>query len=442
MNIILDTDSYKFTHHLQNPKGTTRKWSYIEARGGPFAQTMFFGLQPWLNKLEQWPITRGDIREAGEIVDLHIGEGLFNKADWDAIFDDYGGHLPIRIEAMPEGTVAPVGTPQVSVVNVDPRFPWLPAYIETSLLRAVWYPSTVATISYVARGIIAACATATSDRPHDVEFKLHDFGARGVSSKESAGLGGLAHLVNFKGTDTVEALMYARKHYGAGMAGYSIPAAEHSTITSWGKEREAEFVQHMVETFAAPGRLVAVVGDSWSIFNFTQNILGDKFKAQIARTGGTLVERPDSGDPVQVPIDVIKLLMKQHGHSINSKGCAVLPDYIRVIQGDGMDLTTIGEICRRLREEKIAIDNIAFGMGGGLLQKLDRDTLKYAMKTCAIEIDGIVHDVSKKPMTDATKASKAGIQTVPGGQLVYDCGIVTRHETLDLVRERAHPTNF
>ena len=34
-------------------------------------------------------------------------------------------------------------------------------------------------------------------------FKLHDFGARGVSSLESAMLGGMAHLVNFRGTDTL-----------------------------------------------------------------------------------------------------------------------------------------------------------------------------------------------------------------------------------------------
>lgn len=68
-------------------------------------------------------------------------------------------------------------------------------------------------------------------------FKLHDFGARGVSSMESAALGGAAHLVNFMGTDTVSGVLLARECYGAEMAGFSIPAAEHSTITSWGKVR-------------------------------------------------------------------------------------------------------------------------------------------------------------------------------------------------------------
>ncbi len=181
---------------------------------------------------------------------------------------------------------------------------------------------------------------------------------------------------------------------------------------------------------------VAVVGDSYSIYNFTQNILGDAFKAQIAKTGGTLIERPDSGDPVQVPIDVIKLLMKSHGHTVNSKGCAVLPDYIRVIQGDGMTLDSIAAICQKLTDEKIAIDNIAFGMGGGLLQKLDRDTLGYAMKTCAIEIDGVIHPVSKKPITDETKTSKAGIQTIPGGRIVYENGELLNFQDMAQIRER------
>lgn len=434
MSILTDVDSYKYSHWLQNPWGTTRKWSYIEARGGAFPETVFFGLQMWLMNLK--PITMDDIAEAAALVQAHMGQGIFGRADWESIVSDYKGILPVSIQAAPEGSVLPIGMPQVQVVNTDDRFPWLPAFLETAMLRGVWYPSTVATISRAAKQTIAKCFAETSDHPELIDFKLHDFGSRGVSSRESAGIGGVAHLVNFKGTDTIEALLYARKYYGADMAGFSIPAAEHSTVTSWGREKEADFVRHMVEAFASPGRLVSVVGDSYSIYNFTQNILGSEFKAQIAKTGGCLVERPDSGDPVQVPLDVIKLLMKSHGYTVNSKGCAVLPDYIRVIQGDGMCLETISAICKRLTEEKIAIDNIAFGMGGGLLQKLDRDTLKYAMKTCAIEIEGKILPVQKKPVTDPTKASKAGIQVIPNAVTVYENGVVG-HQLLEEIRQRA-----
>jgi nicotinamide phosphoribosyltransferase len=155
-----------------------------------------------------------------------------------AIVTDHGGHLPLEIRALPEGMVVPAGVPLVQVENTDPRMPWLTTFVETALLRAVWYPSTVATMSWQCRQVILAGLERTSDDPQgQLPFKLHDFGARGVSSAESAGLGGMAHLVNFQGTDTMEALLAARRYYDADIAGFSIPAAEHSTITSWGRAR-------------------------------------------------------------------------------------------------------------------------------------------------------------------------------------------------------------
>lgn len=449
MNTILDTDSYKFSHHLQNPPGTTRKWSYIESRGGDYSETVFCGLQMWM--INRSPITKLHVDEAEDLVRMHIGPGIFNRKDWEIIVDDYKGMLPVEIEALPEGTVTSTGTVQLQMWNTDSRFPWLPAYLETAILRAIWYPSTVATISREAKKMISEAIKKTSDHPEQLPFKLHDFGARGVSSKESAGIGGVAHLMNFWGTDTVEGLVYAKKYYGSSMAGFSIPAAEHSTVTCWGPAKEKDFVAHMVQTFSSPGRMVAVVGDSYSIYNFTNNILGSEFKAQIAHTGGTLIERPDSGDPVQVPVDVIKLLMKNHGYQTNSKGFYVLPPYIRVIQGDGMELDTIRRLLALMEKEQLAVDNIAFGMGGALLQKVNRDTLRYAMKTCAAEIDNQIIDVCKKPVTDSLKNSKAGIQAVHQGKslrrselmgrrnelrTVFKNGVMTEYDNLETIRKR------
>ena len=66
---------------------------------------------------------------------------------------------------------------------------------------------------------------------------------------QTAGIGGAAHLVNFMGTDTVAALMTARRYYGCEMAGFSIPAAEHSTVTTWTKEGEKEAFRNMLTQF-------------------------------------------------------------------------------------------------------------------------------------------------------------------------------------------------
>lgn len=413
-NILLQTDSYKFSHWRQNPPGTEYKNSYIEARGGAFGYTVFFGLQAWLKQLHQ--ITPHDILEAAMLVTDHIGKGVFDGRGFKELsgggYDPHDGNLPLVIEALPEGACVPHGVPLVQVRNTDARFPWLPAFIETALLRAVWYPSTVATVSREIKVVLKRYLDMTSDNGDAVlPFMLHDFGARGASSGESAALGGMAHLVNFKGTDTVEALVAARKFYGEHMAGFSIPASEHSTVTCWGPEGETNFVRHMLQEFGGAGKIIACVGDSYDVFAFARDITAE-LKDQIIASGGTLVMRPDSGDPVFVISEVMRLLMAKHGAQKNSKGYWVLPQYIRVIQGDGVDANSIDGILARLAEQRISAENIAFGMGGALLQKVNRDTCKFAMKTSAACINGEWRDVYKDPVTDIGKRSKRGIQTV------------------------------
>lgn len=46
---------------------------------------------------------------------------------------------------------------------------------------------------------------------------------------QTAGIGASAHLVNFKGTDTVAGIALIKKYYGTKdpVPGYSVPAAEH-----------------------------------------------------------------------------------------------------------------------------------------------------------------------------------------------------------------------
>lgn len=49
-NLLLKTDSYKFSHHVQYPKGTEKVYSYFESRtGAKFNETVFFGLQAYVN---------------------------------------------------------------------------------------------------------------------------------------------------------------------------------------------------------------------------------------------------------------------------------------------------------------------------------------------------------------------------------------------------------
>lgn len=406
-NIILSADSYKFSHYKQYPPKTSNVFAYIESRGGKYSATEFFGLQMFIKETLLRPITKDDVAEAKEYITKHMGPDLFNEEGWMTIVNEYDGYLPVTIRAVPEGTIVPTHNVLVTIENTDPRFYWLPSFLETAMVRAVWYPTTVATNSWSSKQIIKRYLEETGD-PSLINFKLHDFGARGVSSAESAAIGGAAHLVNFMGTDTVEALVAIRKYYGEDMAGFSIPASEHSTMTSWGgRAGEVKAMRNMLEQYAKPGALLACVSDSYDIYNAVENLWGKELKQEIIDSGATLVIRPDSGDPASVVLRVTSLLDQAFGSVVNDKGYKVLNN-VRVIQGDGIVTETIEEILAVLKDAGYSADNIAFGQGGGLLQQVNRDTSRFAMKTSAAQVDGEWIDVFKDPITDKGKQSKKG----------------------------------
>jgi nicotinamide phosphoribosyltransferase len=408
-NLLLNTDSYKASHWLQYPPGTDATFFYVESRGGIHDRTVFFGLQAILKETLSTPITHADVDEARDLFAAH-GEP-FNESGWRDIVDRHGGLLPIRIRAVPEGTVVPTHNALMTIESTDPNAYWVPSYLETMLLR-IWYPVTVATVSWHAKQTIRQFLERTSDDPEgQLPFKLHDFGARGVSSLESAAIGGAAHLVNFLGTDTVSGLLLARAHYHEPMAGFSIPAAEHSTITAWGREREVDAYRNMLRQFAKPGSIVAIVSDSYDIFHAIREHWGKTLKDEVIQSGGTVVIRPDSGDPVAVVHQCLELLDEAFGHTVNGKGFKVL-NHVRVIQGDGINPTSIRAILERITSEGYATDNLAFGMGGALLQRLDRDTQKFALKCSAARVEGQWIDVYKDPVTDKGKQSKRGRMTL------------------------------
>lgn len=405
-NIILNTDSYKSSHFLQYPPETQFVSSYIESRGGDYAEIVFFGLQLFIKSYLLKPITTEMIDEAESILTAH-GQP-FNRKDWEYIVQTHDGFLPIKIEAIPEGMITKPNQVMAQIVNTDPRCFWLTSYLETMLLRACWYGTTVATRSYHCKKVIAQYLTETADDISGLEFKLHDFGARGVSSQESAAISGLAHLVNFKGSDTLAAIVAAKQYYNeTQMPAFSIPAAEHSTITAWGKENEVEAYRNMLKQFLSKDKMVAVVSDSYNLWHALE-LWGTEFKQIIKNSGGTLIVRPDSGDPVTIVLKTLQKLENLFGSDSNSKGYKILPKYIRIIQGDGVTLETIKEILQTLKQHGYSADNLAFGMGAGLLQKLNRDTLKFAMKTSAVKINQQWHDVYKDPITDPGKQSKHG----------------------------------
>ena len=405
-NLVLQTDSYKFTHWKQYPPGTQFVYSYLESRGGMFDQTLFFGLQYYLMEyLAGAVVNEADVVEAQAFVDQHIGPGIFNFDGWMHIVRNRGGRLPVVIKAVPEGTQVDVLNVLMTIENTDPQCYWLPNYLETLLLK-VWYPITVATLSRAIHTVFLAALERSGD-PALIDFKLHDFGYRGVSSEETAGIGAAAHLINFKGTDTVAGIRLLQHYYRSNeMEGFSIPAAEHSTITAWGRENEVLAYQNMLTQF--PNGLVAVVSDSYNVYEAAEKLWGQILHDKVLQRQGTLVIRPDSGNPREVVLKVLNILGEKFGFESNAKGYRVLNPKVLVIQGDGVNYWTIQDTLAAMTRAGWSADNITFGMGGALLQQLNRDTQKFAFKTSAITINGEEREVYKDPVDGHDKVSKRG----------------------------------
>jgi nicotinamide phosphoribosyltransferase len=472
MNPIIATDSYKASHWLQYPPNTTGMFSYIEARAKD-KFTVFFGLQAVIEKYLTKPITPVDVIGANSFFEKH---GVpFNVKGWMRVVEKHGGYIPVRIRAVPEGTIVPTGNVLVTVESTDPELFWIASYIETLLLR-VWYPTTVATRSYQAKEVIRNALLRTADDLSGLPFKLHDFGARGVSSSESAQLGGMSHLVNFMGSDTVEGILAAMMYYGnknnddpfSDMPAFSIPASEHSTITAWGRDNEVEAYRNMLKQYGGQGKILAVVSDSYDIYHACEKLWGEELRQEVIDSGATVVIRPDSGEPREVVVKVAKILDDKFGSTVNKRGYKVLNN-VRIIQGDGLDdEQSIQVILDDLIAAGFSADNIAFGMGGGLLQKLNRDTFQFAMKCSAVQVDGEWRDVFKEPITSSGKSSKKGrlalvregkkfttcreedvvlkrdmpkegwsdFDKCDGLQTVYDDGNIVNRTTLNEVRQR------
>lgn len=433
-NIILATDSYKVSHYVQYPPKTRTVYSFFESRGGDFDRILFFGLQYLIKQhLRGQVVTLDKINEAQCILDAHLGPGRFNRAGWEYILTKHGGRLPIHIRAVPEGNLYNTRKTLITVENTDPECYWLTNYLETLLVQA-WYPTTVATQSFHMRQDLLRSLHLTGD-PSLVDFKLHDFGYRGSTSVESSAIGAAAHLVNFMGTDTMSGLLMARDFYDATeVVGFSIPAAEHSTITSWGREHEVDAYRNMLEQY--PTGLVAVVSDSFNIYEACENLWGGILKDDVLRRDGTLVVRPDSGHPPTVVVEVLKRLGSKFGYTTNAKGYKVLDPHVRVIQGDGIDRQMLQTILFTMENNGWSADNVAFGSGGGLLQKVNRDTCKFAFKCSAIDIDGTWHDVMKDPITDEGKRSRAGRFDDADLQTVFFDGYPQNTQTFAEIRQR------
>lgn len=460
-------DFYKTNHYQMYPEGTTKIYSNLTPRKSRLPgvkEVVVFGIQYFLIEylIKQWKNNFFDlpkniaVNAYKRLMNNTLGKDAVSMEHIEKLHDL--GYLPLKIKALPEGTLCPIGVPCLTITNtVDHAF-WLVNYLETILSCTVWQPMTSATIAYQYRKLLNKYALETTGSTEFVQWQGHDFSMRGMSSLESACLSGAGHLLSFTGTDTVPAITFLEQYYFANsnseLIGSSVPATEHSVMCMGLKDGEVSTFSRLLDLY--PAGILSVVSDTWDLWNVVKRGgICEQLKDKILARDGKLVIRPDSGDPVDIicgtgtnPIynadkfkygenttnlpewkGVIELLWDIFGGTINKQGYKVLDSHIGAIYGDSITLERAEAICERLKAKGFASTNIVFGIGSFTYQYNTRDTFGFAVKatygeviecgegrecTCSAQFpEGCVHpdsvgrEIFKDPITDSGEKKSA-----------------------------------
>lgn len=141
LNIIIAQDAYKYSHPFVVRPDVTGLTSYIEPRSSWAEEIVFFGIQAFLRKYMETPLTLRDVNKAAMIAQSAFIP--FAKDLYLAVVNECGGYLPFTIQALPEGTPVKAGVPVVQITCTNAKFAPLLSVIETALLRGIITKLTV-----------------------------------------------------------------------------------------------------------------------------------------------------------------------------------------------------------------------------------------------------------------------------------------------------------
>ena len=429
-NPILWTDGYKLCHKDQYPNKTNwvyETWTPRMSRIEGIKHVVFFGLQGALAEITKSFEDHFFGKEENEVVKEYesVTQSIFattnpdfaKKHNSDHIRQLHRlGYLPLRICAMDEGCMVPIGVPMFTIENTHPDFFWLPGYLETQLSSYIWSPMTSATIANLYKRILLEYAEKTGDASK-VFNQAGDFSMRGMSSPESAYRTAGGHLLSFGGSATVSAREYLKTYYAAkdDVMTYT-PSTEHSVMCSYG-ENELEAFKYLI-TEVYPTGNISIVSDTYDLWNVVDNVL-PLLKDVIMNRNGKVIIRPDSGDPVNIICGeieansktaqkgIVERLYEIFGGTLNNKGFKELDNHIGVVYGDSITPDRAKNICIRLMNNGFASTNVALGIGSYTYQYVTRDTFGFALKGTAEEIDGKFKAIQKRPATDTGNFKKS-----------------------------------
>jgi nicotinamide phosphoribosyltransferase len=450
--IIAAKDFYKADHRSQYPEKTQLIYSNMTARTSRIPginKVVLFGLQYFI---KEYLIKRFNedffnkpkdkvVAKYKRRLDTSLGPDTVNIEHIEALHDL--GYMPIKIMALPEGSLVPIQVPMFTIENTIPEFFWLVNFLETIASATVWGPCTSATTANQYRVVFERFAMQTGADMEFVNWQGHDFSFRGMFGLEAAEMSAAAHMLSFFGSDTMPAIDFLEDYYNADatkeMIGGSVFATEHSVMCSGGKDTEIETYRRLI-TDVYPSGIISIVSDTWDFWNVVTDTL-PKLKDIIMAREGKVVIRPDSGDPVKIIVGdknavpgtaehkgLVECLWDIFGGTVNSKGFRKLDSHIGAIYGDSITLERQGQILIGLMLKGFTSDNIVLGIGSYTYQYVTRDTFGFAIKATANKIDGKYNEIFKQPKTDSGKNSHRGFIKVISNRNGYEAVYPVSHE--------------
>ena len=487
----MQKDVYKEFHARAYHPDVTEVYANYTSRSGKLSnvenneKVAFVGLQYFIKSYlqEEWAEFFATDKQTAVANHKRIMSAMLGYAVDVKYLEDLHdlGYLPLKIKALPEGSLVPYQVPPMTIVNTKEGFQWLTNMIETVLSAENWPIQTSATTSVAYLKVFKEFAQKTGLPSDFVPFQGHDFSFRGMFGKQAAAMSGFGHLASgLVGTDTIPAVLFAEKYYGANvdneLVGCSVDATEHSVTCSWILEGEIEFFKYLMNE-QSPKGILSVVSDTWDFWTLVTDYL-PQLKDEIMAREGTLVIRPDSGDPVKIltgytlasssnadseqktesqqqaeaqaiergneaykwnnqyfavgnaqqPLMVcevkglIECLWDIFGGTVTDKGFKLLDEHIGAIYGDAITLERQRQILQRLMDKGFA-SKVVLGIGSYSYQYVTRDTHGSAVKATSVVKNGERVAIFKDPKTDTKKKSAKGllkVERVNGELTLFD----------------------
>lgn len=240
---VLLSDSYKQFHWMMYPKGITKLYSNMTPRSYKHLKcdkAVFFGLQYYIKEylINQWNknFFNKPLEEVlAEFKRFHKHFSFYDMPTEHIEKLHNLGYLPIKIKALPEGSLVNEKIPFFTITNTHRDFAWLVNFLETQMSTTIWDCCVNATIAYQYKKLLTEHANKTCDDTSFVQWQGHDFAQRGRSSTEST-FNQAGHLISFTGTDTIPSVFMLEEYYNADitkeLVGASVPATEHSVAST------------------------------------------------------------------------------------------------------------------------------------------------------------------------------------------------------------------